>query len=123
VDEMGWGSWRRGLDFLGRRVRDRNDIPKVVETDVRRGASLVVVAVCEDVGTGETETAVDRSILTDVGTSWDVATGEVSRDRSANNGRGGEIISFLGASWRDVGVGGRFCFRGFCMGDVALDLT
>jgi hypothetical protein len=94
VDEMGWGSWRRGLDFLGRRVRDRKDIPKVVETDVRRGASLVVVAVCEDVGTGETEMAVDRSIFTDVGTSWDVATGEVSRDRSANNGRGGEIISF-----------------------------
>jgi len=94
VEEMGWGSWRRVLDFLGRRVRDRNDIPKVVETDVRRGTSLVVVAVCEDVGTGEMQTAVDRSIFTDVGTSWDVATGEVNRDRSANKGRGGEIRSF-----------------------------
>jgi len=69
VDEMGWGSCRRVFDFLGRRVRARNDIPKVVETDVLRGASLVVIAVRDEVGTGEMETGVERSIFTDVGTS------------------------------------------------------
>ena len=69
VEEMGWGSCKRVLDFLGRWVRDRNDIPKVVETDVLRGASLVVAAVWEEVGTGEMDTGVERSIFTDVGTS------------------------------------------------------
>ena len=77
------------MDFLGRRVRERNDIPRDVETDVRRAASLT------GAGAGEIEEAAEtRSILADVGTSCNVATGDVSRDRSVNKGSGGEIIAF-----------------------------
>jgi hypothetical protein len=88
VLDTGCGRFRRGLDFFGRRVRERNDIPNDVETDVRRAASLT------GAGVGEIDEAAGaRSILTEVGTSWELATGKVSRDRSANRGSGGEIIS------------------------------
>ena len=74
-------------------MRDRNDIPIDVDTDVRRGASLIVpTAGTRSMGTdGGAWSGSPAAVDGEADGEW-VAIDGPRRDRSAKRGRGGLIM-------------------------------